>query len=128
MSGCSKRCKLGFVKFAQTIFKLITGTLSKERAPQGPALRTQWPLALLRPASLQLLAGLRNLQGTESSLDHLSHQTPGPRSLRAVDSQVWTRSPEFSINISSTIRDDVFLYREAFAKHIPSGSGCLPVQ
>ncbi|KAF6081521.1 potassium voltage-gated channel interacting protein 1 [Phyllostomus discolor] len=29
MSGCSKRCKLGFVKFAQTIFKLITGTLSK---------------------------------------------------------------------------------------------------
>lgn len=31
MSGCSKRCKLGFVKFAQTIFKLITGTLSKGR-------------------------------------------------------------------------------------------------
>ncbi|EPY79536.1 hypothetical protein CB1_000916019 [Camelus ferus] len=29
MSSCSKRCKLGFVKFAQTIFKLITGTLSK---------------------------------------------------------------------------------------------------
>lgn len=33
MSGCSKRCKLGFVKFAQTIFKLITGTLSKGREP-----------------------------------------------------------------------------------------------
>lgn len=32
MSGCSKRCKLGFVKFAQTIFKLITGTLSKGRS------------------------------------------------------------------------------------------------
>lgn len=29
MSGCSKRCKHGIVKFAQTIFKLITGTLSK---------------------------------------------------------------------------------------------------
>lgn len=38
MSGCSKRCKLGFVKFAQTIFKLITGTLSKGREP-GPAPR-----------------------------------------------------------------------------------------
>lgn len=33
MSGCSKRCKLGFVKFAQTIFKLVTGTLSKGREP-----------------------------------------------------------------------------------------------
>lgn len=33
MSSCSKRCKLGFVKFAQTIFKLITGTLSKGRKP-----------------------------------------------------------------------------------------------
>lgn len=31
MSGCSKRCRLGFVKFAQTIFKLITGTLNKGR-------------------------------------------------------------------------------------------------
>ncbi|KYO39247.1 hypothetical protein Y1Q_0004875 [Alligator mississippiensis] len=29
MSGCSKRCKHGIVKFAQTIFKLITGTLNK---------------------------------------------------------------------------------------------------
>lgn len=37
MSGCSKRCKLGFLKFAQTIFKLITGTLSKGRKPgHGP--------------------------------------------------------------------------------------------
>ncbi|KAB0369798.1 hypothetical protein FD755_018791 [Muntiacus reevesi] len=34
MSGCSKRCKLGFVKFAQTIFKLITGTLSKGQGAQ----------------------------------------------------------------------------------------------
>lgn len=33
MSGCSKRCKLGFLKFAQTILKLITGTLSKGRKP-----------------------------------------------------------------------------------------------
>ncbi|XP_011369291.1 Kv channel-interacting protein 1 [Pteropus vampyrus] len=32
MSGCSKRCKLGFLKFAQTILKLITGTLSKDIA------------------------------------------------------------------------------------------------
>lgn len=29
MGGCSKRCKHGIVKFTQTIFKLITGTLSK---------------------------------------------------------------------------------------------------
>lgn len=29
MSGCSKRCKHGIVKFAQAIFKLIAGTLSK---------------------------------------------------------------------------------------------------
>lgn len=29
MSGCSKRCKHGIVKFTQTVFKLITGTLSK---------------------------------------------------------------------------------------------------
>lgn len=33
MSGCSTRCKLGFLKFAQTIFKLISGTLSKGREP-----------------------------------------------------------------------------------------------
>lgn len=40
MSGCSKRCKLGFVKFAQTILKLITGTLSKGRklGPDPPFL------------------------------------------------------------------------------------------
>ena len=39
MSGCSKRCKHGIVKFAQTIFKLITGTLSKGKRVKG-ALRS----------------------------------------------------------------------------------------
>uniref|UniRef100_E5RJY5 Potassium voltage-gated channel interacting protein 1 n=1 Tax=Homo sapiens TaxID=9606 RepID=E5RJY5_HUMAN len=39
MSGCSKRCKLGFVKFAQTIFKLITGTLSKDGVKSGTGAR-----------------------------------------------------------------------------------------
>ncbi|XP_074169985.1 A-type potassium channel modulatory protein KCNIP1 isoform X2 [Rhinolophus sinicus] len=49
MSGCSKRCKLGFVKFAQTIFKLITGTLSKgsserlfPRSPPGHSVSSFW--------------------------------------------------------------------------------------
>ena len=62
MSGCSKRCKLGFVKFAQTIFKLITGTLSKGRKPgldphflsrfdlaaQGASVWQAWPFRCAR--------------------------------------------------------------------------------
>lgn len=35
MSGCSKRCKHGLVKFARTLFKLVTGTLSKGKARSG---------------------------------------------------------------------------------------------
>lgn len=44
MSGCSRRCKLGFVKFAQTVLKLITGTLSKGRKPgrPGPSFSGWW--------------------------------------------------------------------------------------
>lgn len=34
MSGCGKRCRHGLVKFARTLYKLVTGTLSKGKGEE----------------------------------------------------------------------------------------------
>ncbi|KAB0350448.1 hypothetical protein FD754_015305 [Muntiacus muntjak] len=61
MSGCSKRCKLGFVKFAQTIFKLITGTLSKGgKSLWGSSRQGMWRRS---EAHKPLMGGFENNSG-----------------------------------------------------------------
>lgn len=61
MSGCSKRCKLGFVKFAQTIFKLITGTLSKDKIED----ELEMTMVCHRPEGLEQLEAQTNFTKRE---------------------------------------------------------------
>lgn len=61
MSGCSKRCRLGFVKFAQTIFKLITGTLSKDKIED----ELEMTMVCHRPEGLEQLEAQTNFTKRE---------------------------------------------------------------
>ncbi|XP_036280284.1 Kv channel-interacting protein 1 isoform X2 [Pipistrellus kuhlii] len=61
MSGCSKRCKLGFVKFAQTILKLITGTLSKDKIED----ELEMTMVCHRPEGLEQLEAQTNFTKRE---------------------------------------------------------------
>ncbi|XP_016864897.1 A-type potassium channel modulatory protein KCNIP1 isoform X2 [Homo sapiens] len=108
MSGCSKRCKLGFVKFAQTIFKLITGTLSKGyilgRPPRGPSFKDR--LSIIKTG------------GTE----HLNHQTLGQTSPHAFSHFIVLRSPEgqgFQCHLCHVFQ---LIYLQASTPHFPSSS------
>ncbi|XP_017658123.1 Kv channel-interacting protein 1 isoform X1 [Nannospalax galili] len=61
MSGCSKRCRLGLVKFAQTIFKLITGTLSKDKIED----ELEMTMVCHRPEGLEQLEAQTNFTKRE---------------------------------------------------------------
>ncbi|XP_006864883.1 PREDICTED: Kv channel-interacting protein 1 isoform X1 [Chrysochloris asiatica] len=61
MSGCSTRCKLGFVKFAQTIFKLITGTLNKDKIED----ELEMTMVCHRPEGLEQLEAQTNFTKRE---------------------------------------------------------------
>ena len=61
MSSCSKRCRLGFVKFAQTIFKLITGTLSKDKIED----ELEMTMVCHRPEGLEQLEAQTNFTKRE---------------------------------------------------------------
>ncbi|XP_027635505.1 Kv channel-interacting protein 1 isoform X2 [Falco biarmicus] len=61
MSGCSKRCKHGIVKFAQTIFNLITGTLSKDKIEDELEMTT----VCHRPEGLEQLEAQTNFTKRE---------------------------------------------------------------
>nr|XP_006002505.1 PREDICTED: Kv channel-interacting protein 1 [Latimeria chalumnae] len=61
MTGCTKRCKHGIVKFAQTIFKLVTGTLNKDKIEDEMEMAT----VCYRPEGLEQLEAQTNFNKRE---------------------------------------------------------------
>ncbi|XP_028907813.1 Kv channel-interacting protein 1 isoform X4 [Ornithorhynchus anatinus] len=61
MSGCSKRCKHGIVKFARTVFKLITGTLRKDKIED----ELEMAMVCHRPEGLEQLEAQTNFTKRE---------------------------------------------------------------
>ncbi|XP_072295811.1 A-type potassium channel modulatory protein KCNIP1-like isoform X1 [Eucyclogobius newberryi] len=61
MAGCAKRCKQGLVKFAISVHKLVTGTLSKDKADDDLEMTT----VCHRPEGLDQLQALTNFSKRE---------------------------------------------------------------